>query len=189
MKTGSPRAALEAREVVADRHGEGQQFFEGLPGMLEFDRDPAGLEAHAGGQVGELLADHPDRGFHQELRLLEPFDSQPVKHLRDLALAPHLVVALLAFGQAAQVGDQTVAVGEPAAADVVGDTRRHDLLGAAAAHTQEELDCGTVDEGAGKGLEFPDDAVDFAVPGWFCGHGSPTMLVRTCAKCNSGKDR
>ena len=80
------------------------------------------------------------------------------------------VVAAIPLGEAAQVGDEGIPVGQAVGADVFCDAGSHDLLGAAAADAEQEFDRGAISERAGEGLQFTDDFVDFAVPGWFCGH-------------------
>ena len=98
--------------------------------------------------------------------------------------ATAFVVAILSIAKLAKAGHQEVAIGQSIGADVVGDAGRHDLLGAAAADTEEEFDGGAIDERAREGFESLEDVGDFGVPDWFCRHGLITMLVRRCAKCN-----
>ena len=167
----SPGDAFEAGEVVGDGHGEGEQLFERLLGVLELDGNAARFQPHAFGEVFELLREDGDGGFDQERR---PFQALLVKlgeDAGDLALALDLVEAVVALGEPAQAGDEEVSVGEAAGADAVGNGRRHDLLGAAAADAQEEFDRRPIHKRPGEGLQRPDDVLDFAVPGWFGGHG------------------
>jgi len=98
--------------------------------------------------------------------------------------ATTFVVAILSIAQLAEAGNQEGAIGQSIGADIVGDAGRHDLLGAAAADTEEEFDGGAIDERAREGFESLEDVGDFGVPDWFCRHGLITMLVRRCAKCN-----
>ena len=58
--------AFKTLEVVADGHGQGEEFFEGVLGRGELNDDPAGFEANAGRQVGELLIEHLGGGFYQK---------------------------------------------------------------------------------------------------------------------------
>ena len=102
----------------------------------------------------------------------------------DVAPAPPFIVAVIALGEAAQMGDEGIPIGEAVGTDTLGNARSEDLLGAAAADAEEEFYGRAIDERAGEGFELADDVVDFAVPDGFCGHGYFTMLVRTSAKCN-----
>src|SRR5689334_17155747 len=58
--------AFKPLEVVADRHGEGQELFERLPGFGKPDGDLAGGEPDAGRQVFELLFQYGGRRFDQQ---------------------------------------------------------------------------------------------------------------------------
>ena len=66
--------------------------------------------------------------------------------------------------------------GEAVRPDMVRHRGSHDLLRAAAADTQQPTDRGAVDKGAGQGLEFGSDVVDFADPAGLRGHGG----IRPC---------
>lgn len=167
----APGNAFETREVVGDGHGEGEQFLQSLPGLEELDGNAARFQTHALGEVFELLGEDGDGGLDQEWGPFQPFLVKLGQDPGDFALALDLIEAVVAVGEPAQAGDQEGAVGEAAGADAVGDGGGHDLLSAAAADAQEELDGGAIDEGAGKDLQLPDDLVDFAVPGGFGGHG------------------
>jgi len=85
--------------------------------------------------------------------------------------ATTFVVAILSIAKLAKAGHQEVAIGQSIGADVVGDAGRHDLLGAAAADTEEEFDGGAVNERTREGFESTEDVGDFGVPDWFCRHG------------------
>lgn len=99
------------------------------------------------------------------------------------------VMVAIAMGEVAEVGDEGVAVGESIGADAASDAGSQNLLSAAAADAEERFDGGAVNERAGKGFEGLDYQGNSAVPKGFGGHGCFCMLVRTCAKCNSLKDR
>ena len=163
--------ALKAVEVIADGHGEGQQLFQRLLRLVEGYGDAAGLQPDPRREVLELLRKNLDRGLDQELRPFQALLLQLRQDFGDLAPALPLVKAAVAFGQAAQVGDEGIPVGQTVGADAVGNARGQDLLGSAAADAEQEFHRGPVDERAGKRLKLPDDVVDFAVPDWFCGHG------------------
>ena len=46
---------FEERKIVADSHGEGQQFFEGLAGFIEGKGDAARFQANPFGEIGKFL--------------------------------------------------------------------------------------------------------------------------------------
>jgi hypothetical protein len=75
----------------------------------------------------------------------------------------------------AQASDQAVPIGKSVRPNVVRDTGRHDLLGPPAADAEQEFDRGPVDERTGERLKLPDDIVDFAVPGGFCGRRGDSL--------------
>jgi hypothetical protein len=162
---------LETLKVVSDRHGERQQFFERLAGLLKFDGDPSGFQSHSRGQIFELLGDDINRRLHEKLRSFQPFLSEARQHFGDFPAPPHFELKLLAAGERAQVGDQVVAIGQAVGTYAVADAGRQDLLGTPPAHTEEEFDGCAIDKRAGQSLEFPNYAVDLVDPGWFGRHG------------------
>src|ERR1017187_4867908 len=167
-------AAFEAVEIVADRHGECQELFEGFARLLKLHGHAARFETDSGWQVFQLLIDDRDRAFNDQFRLVEPFPPEAVELLGYLAPALYLIIGVVTMGEPAQTGDQEVAVGQTVGADAVGDRGRHDLLSAAAGDAQEEFHGGAIDERAGENIELPDDVVDFAIPGGFGRHrGDP----------------
>jgi hypothetical protein len=177
------RAALKALEIVADRHGQSQKFFQRLTGGLEFDGNSSGFQADTQGKVLEFLAHYGNRRFHQKTGLLDAFFAKLGKRLSNPAPAPDFVMSLFSRGKAPQVTDQAVAFRQSIRADMVAHTGREDLLGPPAADTQEEFHRGAIDKRAGKGLEILDDLVELADPTRLCRHGFFSMLVRTCAEC------
>jgi hypothetical protein len=186
---GGPDLAVEEVEVVADGHGEGEQFFEGLLGVVEGNGDAAGFEADAGGEVLQFLREDLNRGLDQKLGPFQLILMQLGEDAGDLAAALELIKAVLAFGQAAQAGDQLIAIGQPARSNAIGDAGGHDLLGAAAADAEEEFDRRAIDERTGLRAQHGNRAIEFVVPGGFSGHTSLGMLVRVRAKYKGAKDR
>jgi hypothetical protein len=162
---------LKMREIVGNGHGQGEELFEGLAGLVEIHRNPAAFQTHAVGEIFELLDGDFGRGLHQQLGPFDAFLAQAGQDFGELMAPAPFVVGVLASGEAAQVGDQDMAIGQAVGADVVGDARSHDLLGAAASDAEQKLEGSPIDERAGKSLNLPDDVVDFAIPGRFCRHG------------------
>ena len=58
-----PHLALEAIKVVADGHGESEQFFERLLWLFKSDGDAARLKTHPRGKIHELLRQDLKRGL------------------------------------------------------------------------------------------------------------------------------
>src|ERR1022692_366439 len=98
-------AAFEAVEIIADRHGECQELFEGFARLLKLHGRAARFETDAGWQVFQLLIDDRDRGFHEQLRLGEPFLPEAVDRPGDLAPALDLIIGVVTMGEPAQTGD------------------------------------------------------------------------------------
>src|SRR5690349_19715365 len=71
LNAGGANQVLEALEVVADRHSQRQQFFEGVLGLVEAEGDAAGLEADALRQALKFLRQDLDRGLDQQLGALQ----------------------------------------------------------------------------------------------------------------------
>jgi hypothetical protein len=114
-----PDYAFESLEVVADGHGEGEEFLEGLAGFPEFHRNVTRGEGDAGRQVGKLLRQNPVGSFDGELRAFEAFTAEPVKHRSHAAAAAAFEVPVFAGGESPQVADENLAVGEAVRTDVV----------------------------------------------------------------------
>jgi hypothetical protein len=151
--------AFEPVEIVADRQGECQQLLQRLLGFFELDVDVAGLQMHAGRKVFELLIDDVGGGFHGHLGLLEAFLAEPPEDFGESAAALYFVIALLAPRQLLQANDQLVSIRQSVGSDPVADTGSQDLLGPAAADTQEEFDRGAIDERAGRSPEFVQNVI------------------------------
>jgi hypothetical protein len=64
--------AFKTLEVIADSHGQGEEFFEGMLGRGELDDDPAGFETDARRQICELLVEGLGGGFDQKAGPLTP---------------------------------------------------------------------------------------------------------------------
>jgi hypothetical protein len=77
----------------------------------------------------------------------------------DVAPAAPFIVAVIALGDAAQMGDEGIAIGQAVGTDTLGDAGSEDLLGSAAADAEQEFEGGAVDERPGQALEFADDVV------------------------------
>ena len=151
--------ALEALEVVANGHGQGQQFLECLLRLVEGQADPAGLQVDTRRKVHELLRQDLKRGLDEKLRPFEAILLQLRQDFGDVAPALPFVVAVVALGDAAQMGDEGIPVGQAVGADTLGDAGSEDLLGAAAADAEQKFEGGAVDERPGQALEFADDVV------------------------------
>jgi hypothetical protein len=151
--------ALEASKVVADGHGEGEELFEGLLGLLKGDGDAAWLKGHPGGEVLEFLGEDLKRGRDEQLGAFEAVLLQLPQNLRDVPAAAPLIVAVIARGEAPQVDNQGVAIGQAVRPDPLGNAGSEDLLGAAAADAEQKFQGRPVDERAGKGLELADGVV------------------------------
>jgi hypothetical protein len=162
--------ALETIKVVTNRHGQGQQLFERLLRLVELDGDAARFQPHASREMRKFLGKDLKGSFDQEPGPREAVFVQLGEDGGDLSSALLLIAAVVAGGEAAEVGDEGGAIGQTAGADVVGNAGSHDLLSAAGADAEEELDSGAVDEGAGERLQLQDDVVDSAEPGGFGGH-------------------
>src|SRR4051794_28758160 len=65
-------AVFEQIEIVADGHGEGQQFLESLLRFVKLDRDASWFEADTVGEVLKFLIHDGRGGFDQQLRLSDP---------------------------------------------------------------------------------------------------------------------
>jgi len=170
--------SFEAQEVIGDGHGEGEQLFQGLARFYEIYRDPAPLQAYAFGQIFEFLRKDFRRGLYQQGWMIQALLPQ-VGQLFSKLLAPAaFVIPIGASSELPQVRNQQVPVGEYAGSDLLGNTRREDLLRASSSNPEEDFDSGAIDERTGERLEFAEDVIEIAVPGWFGGHWEKTMVVR-----------
>lgn len=170
--------ALKALEVVADSHGKGQQFFERLLWLVKGDGDTAGLQVDTRRQVHELLRQDLKRGLDEKLGPFEAILFELRQNLADVPAAAPFIVAVVAFGEASQMGDEGIAIGQTVGADTLGNAGSEDLLGSAAADAQEELYRRAIDEGARTGFDLAEYVVDFAIPEGFCRHGVTQVLNR-----------
>jgi len=147
-----PDRALKSLPVIADGHGEGEEFFEGLLGGGKVHGDLAGGEVDAGREVGEGLIHDGNRGGDGDAGL--PGGAEIVESLGQPSSSPPLVGSGVAGGEPAQVFHKPFAVGHPARADLPSHARGEELLGAAAADAKQAFDGGTVDPGVGQGSEL-----------------------------------
>jgi hypothetical protein len=146
---GRPHLALKALEVVADSHGKGQQFFERLLRLVEGQADPAGLQVDTRRKVDELLGQDLKRGLDEKLGAFESVLLQLRQDFGNVSPSPPLVVAVVALGDAAQTGDESIPIGQTVGADTLGNAGSEDLLGAAAADAEEEFEGRAVNERPG----------------------------------------
>ncbi len=161
---------FEAFEIVADGHGKSQEFFKRLLGLLEFDRDVAGFQAHARRQVIKLLLEDCVLSFDQKLRFAQTFLTQRSNQCSDFPAAADLIKSVVASGQKLETMDQGIPVGQSVGSDAVSNTRGDDLLGAAAANSQEEFDGSAIDIRIRVGLEAPNNVRQITIPGGFGRH-------------------
>jgi hypothetical protein len=159
-----PDDLFKPLKVVADGHGEGEEFLEGLAGFPEFHGNVTRGEGDAGRQVGELLGQNPVRSFDEELRVFEAFAAEPVENRSHAAAAAAFELFVFTRSESPQVADENLAIRQTVRAHVVRDAGGEELLGAAAADAEDRFDGGAVDEGAGKSPEFGADVVDIAEP-------------------------
>ena len=172
--------ALKALEVVADSHGQGQQLFERLLWLVKGDGDTARLETHPRGEAIELLGHNLNRGLDQKLGPCEAILFELRQNLADVPAAAPFIVAVVALGEAAQMGDEGIAIGEAVGTDTLGNAGSEDLLGAAAADAEQKFEGGTVDERAGRDCARAVVWLDSAISrGVLRARGCFTMLLRT----------
>jgi hypothetical protein len=164
--------AFEPVEIVADGHGQGEQFFEPLPWLVKLDRNTAGFEVDPRRQVLKLLIDDRRWGLDDQLRAFDAFPAQFADDARHLAAAADFIEGLFAGGDLLEVGDEGLAISESIGADAVHYAGSHDLLSASPADAEQELDSSPVDVRAGKTAEPLEDVWQVPIPGWFCRHGA-----------------
>ena len=162
-------------EVVADGHGESQQFFECLPWVLKGYGNAAGLQIDTRRKVHELQGQDLKRGLDEKLRPLESILLQLSEDFGDMVSPFSFIIAVVALGDAAQTGDEGIPVGQAVGADPLSDAGSEDLLGAAAADAEEEFEGRTVDERPGQALKFPDTSSDLLYQEGFCGHWGASL--------------
>jgi hypothetical protein len=138
--------------------------------VVEGDGDAAGLQMDAFGEALKFLRHDLGRGFDEELGPFEAFLPQLAQSFGDFPTAPAFIIAVVALGEAREAGDQDLAVHQAVGADVVGDARGQDLLGAAAADAEEKLNGSAIDERARGGPQLFQNVVEFREPRWFGRH-------------------
>ena len=79
----------------------------------------------------------------------------------------------LARSQMPQVGDDVFFCGKAVLAEGTAHQRLQDLLGAATADAEHELECGPIDERVGQMFELRDDLIEAVIPERFVGHATP----------------
>jgi len=146
-------------EVVADGHGESQQFFERFLGLLKGDGDAAWLKGHACREILELLRQELKRGLDEKLGAFESVLLQLSKDFGNVAPTLPFIVAVVALGDTAQMGDEGIPIGQAVGADALGNAGSEDLLSAAAADAEEEFEGRPVDERPGQTFQFVDNFV------------------------------
>ncbi len=85
------------------------------------------------------------RNFDQHWRLLDPLAPRAVKVLRKPFPAALFIVSSFSSRYSPQMNDYVGAAGQNARANPAGSYRREQLLGAAAADSEQRLDAGAVD--------------------------------------------
>jgi hypothetical protein len=115
---------LETFKIIPDGHGEGEQFFQRLVGIVEGDGDAAGLESDADGKIRKFLRQDLEGSLDEKLRLLETVLFQLRQNLGKLAAALALIKTVVALGQAAQVVNENLPIGQAVGADAVWARRR-----------------------------------------------------------------
>jgi hypothetical protein len=108
------------------------------------------LKEHAFGEVFKGLREDLQRCLDQQVRPLQAVFLELSEDLSDFAPALPFVIAVVAFGQAAQAGDEGGSVRQAIGADALRDTGSQNLLRAAAADAEHKFHRRPVDEGAGK---------------------------------------
>jgi hypothetical protein len=102
--------ALEPLEVVADGHGEGQELFQRLLRLVEFDGDPAAFNVNTGRKVVKLLIHNLDGGFDQQPGLFQVVLPAGFENRRQLAAPLGFVESVIAFSELAEMSDECVTI-------------------------------------------------------------------------------
>jgi hypothetical protein len=127
--------------------------------LPEFDPNLTGCEVDPAGQLRYLLIHNRVRRFDENARVLENGAAHFGDGFDDSLPTLPLILSLVAVGQTLKTLDQLIAIRQPVTSHPVNNARRHDLLGAAATDTQEELDGCAVNERAGQCPEFVDNRI------------------------------
>ena len=207
LATDGSHLPLEPVQIVADGHGEGEQFFERVLWLLKGDGDATWLDSHPCREILELLGQDLKRSLDEEAGPFPTILLPLGQNIRKAATATVLIVSFIAFRQALQVGDEGIAIGEAARADPFGNTGSQDLLRAPSAHAKQKFEGGAIDvNGSGIGVtrglrnttrspERPawNDArarcLSVHLTGSPCGLGvlASSAAVKTAATCGSAR--
>jgi hypothetical protein len=139
-----PHNPFKPIEIIADSHGERQQFLETLVRFFELDGNAATLHAHTRREVCEFLIDDAGWGLDEQLRLFQPFLAQFIDQLGHFTAALNFVEALSVVSDALETGNEGLAVGYSVGANPVSDAGCEDLLGATPPDAEQKLDSGPV---------------------------------------------
>src|SRR5690349_780414 len=123
-------------EVVANCHGQRQKLFQRLPRFLKLYGDATPLERDSFGQVFQNLGHDCYWCLHQKLRSFESLPAELGQGFTNLPAPPPLKISRVTFGQTEEMSNQRLTIGQPAAADMLANTRSHDLLRPPPAHTE-----------------------------------------------------
>src|SRR3954451_18498124 len=118
---GDYRNCFESLEIIADGHGEGEQFLESILRCHKLDDNPARFNPDAGGEVFDLLVHDRDGCFDQQMRLGGPLRPELLEVSGHFASALPFVLAIASIGNGPEVSNEDFAVGEAVRSDAVGD--------------------------------------------------------------------
>lgn len=120
------------------------------------------------------------RARRRQLGLSEPLLPEGADQAGHLPPPLDLVRGVLAGGDALEMCDQGVAIGEPAGPDAIDDAASEDLLSASAADAEQKLELSAGDTGAGIGSKFLQNMGQITIPAGFSGHGGfPYGIARS----------
>lgn len=164
-------AAFKQVKVVADGHGKGEQFLKTLLWFLELDCDAAWRKSYTGGEVLELLIHNGCSGFDQQLGMSDPLSPQVFDEVGHFTPALDLKRAFVSLGDALESGEKGITIGESVdTGATLENTGSHNLLGAPAADTEQELDGGAVYIRKRELTQLLHNVRQFTIPDRFGGH-------------------
>jgi hypothetical protein len=143
--------AREGRAVVANGHGEGEEFLEGVDFRGGADEDFAGPDFDAWGKRIESLAHDAGGSFNEHAGPLDCILAQFAQHPGEADASPLLVVIVFAGSQPFEVLDELGTIGETAGTDDGCDAGLEELLGSTAADGEQGGEGIGADEGGGRG--------------------------------------
>jgi hypothetical protein len=161
---------FKSSPLIADGHGECEQLLESLLRRRETDGDLAGGQRDVGRKVGQRLVHDGGRRLDGKAGL--PGRVQVREGASQTSSPLPFVVGSFAGGEALQVGEELVAMGEAARTGLERDAGGEELLGAAAADLEDTFDGGAIDPGLGQGIQVGRNLVQVAEPHRFVWHDS-----------------